>query len=204
MLDRTASGGDDFIVQLADLDCRFCFNGAKACLSAFLENFRNGLSGLFDNDIIQVNELLLHTVLQHFANGCLAGRGHSDQYDIAALAQHILIDIVDDLIVDTLIQEELHGLLCLCYQHLQTVYTLDIHFLRLEAQSCQNRIVDHIQNGLAFMKHADIDRSISDTRIHSDRGGVDDDFRIQMTGEHFIIADGTVSWHNIDDDHAAS
>ena len=136
MLDRTASGGDDFIVQLADLDCRFCFNGAKACLSAFLENFRNGLSGLFDNDIIQVNELLLHTVLQHFANGCLAGRGHSDQYDIAALAQHILIDIVDDLIVDTLIQEELHGLLCLCYQHLQTVYTLDIHFLRLEAQSC--------------------------------------------------------------------
>ena len=54
------------------------------------------------------------------------------------------------------------------------------------------------------MKHADIDRSIADTRVHADRGGVDDDFRIQMTGEHFIIADGTVSWHNIDDDHAAS
>ena len=85
MLDRTASGCDDFVIQLTDLNGCLSFNGTKACFTALLKNFRNGFSCLFNDDIIQIDKLLLHTVFQHFADRRLAGGRHTDKDDIAAL-----------------------------------------------------------------------------------------------------------------------
>ena len=74
-----------------------------------------------------------------------------------------------------------------CHEHFQPAGVRDAERLRLQEQRRPRRVIDHIQHTGTVRKCPQVCGCSAVVRIHAKRRGVDEDLRVAVTAEIFVI-----------------
>ena len=182
-----AAGRDHAAGALSQLLQCLRFQASEGRFAALRENFRDGAARRGLHGRVRVQKLPSQPLRQQPPDHALAAAGHSDQHDVLHGQRCFFRDLRDPTVRDGSAGKQLAAAGRLRHEHFQPARVRNGAPLRLEQERRPRGIVYHVQHERAVRKALQCDRRSAVVGIHSQRRCVDQNLRVRMALQIFVI-----------------